>query len=78
MCHGAGGLAAHHRFGARTGMAPAMFGALLLALGLILADQAASLLAVGAARGGGRAALVFGRRPGLPGACSMPDRHAGR
>ena len=31
MCHGAGGLAAHHRFGARTGTAP-----LLIGLGLIL------------------------------------------
>lgn len=26
MCHGAGGVAAHHRFGARTGMAPALLG----------------------------------------------------
>lgn len=31
MCHGAGGLAAHHRFGARSGTAP-----LLLGLGLLL------------------------------------------
>ena len=46
MCHGAGGLAAHHRFGARTGMAPVIFGALLLGLGLMLADQAAALLTV--------------------------------
>lgn len=46
MCHGAGGLAAHHRFGARTGMAPVILGVLLLGLGLILADQAANLLAV--------------------------------
>lgn len=30
MCHGAGGVAAHHRFGARTGMAPFMLGTTLL------------------------------------------------
>ena len=46
MCHGAGGLAAHHRFGARTGLAPVLFGVLLLGLGLIFADQAGALLAV--------------------------------
>jgi MFS superfamily sulfate permease-like transporter len=44
MCHGAGGLAAHRRFGARTGLAPVLLGVLLLALGLILADQAGSVL----------------------------------
>jgi predicted benzoate:H+ symporter BenE len=46
MCHGAGGLAAHHRFGARTGLAPVLFGVLLLGLGLFLADRAGALLAV--------------------------------
>jgi MFS superfamily sulfate permease-like transporter len=46
MCHGAGGLAAHHRFGARTGLAPALFGVLLLGLALTFADQAGALLAV--------------------------------
>ena len=46
MCHGAGGLAAQHRFGARTGAAPIILGVLLLGLGLILADQAGALLAV--------------------------------
>jgi len=30
MCHGAGGLAAHYRFGARTGTAPLLLGGLLL------------------------------------------------
>jgi hypothetical protein len=44
MCHGAGGLMAQHRFGARTGWAPALLGALLLALGLLFADDAARLL----------------------------------
>jgi MFS superfamily sulfate permease-like transporter len=46
MCHGAGGLAAHHRFGARTGLAPVILGALLLGLGLTFADQAGRLLAL--------------------------------
>ncbi len=45
MCHGAGGLVAQHRFGARTGFAPALLGVLLLALGLFFADDAAALLA---------------------------------
>jgi hypothetical protein len=46
MCHGAGGLAAQHRFGARTGAAPIILGVLLLGLGLILADQAGGVLAL--------------------------------
>jgi len=46
MCHGAGGLAAQHRFGARTGAAPVILGVLLLGLGLVLADQAGAVLAV--------------------------------
>jgi MFS superfamily sulfate permease-like transporter len=46
MCHGAGGLAAHHRFGARTGLAPVILGILLLGLGVLLADQAGGLLAL--------------------------------
>ncbi|MFC7556244.1 molybdate transporter family protein [Pseudoroseomonas wenyumeiae] len=44
MCHGAGGLMAQHRFGARTGWAPALLGAAPLALGLLFADDAAHLL----------------------------------
>lgn len=46
MCHGAGGLIAQHRFGARTGWAPVLLGALLLPLGLFFAEDAARLLAV--------------------------------
>ncbi|MFP4538500.1 MAG: putative sulfate/molybdate transporter [Dichotomicrobium sp.] len=34
MCHGAGGLAAHHRFGARSGSAPLALGLALLAVAL--------------------------------------------
>jgi predicted benzoate:H+ symporter BenE len=46
MCHGAGGLQAHYRFGARTGAAPLMLGALLLALALFFSDTAVQLLAI--------------------------------
>lgn len=35
-CHGSGGMAGHYAFGARTGGAPLMYGALYLALGLFL------------------------------------------
>ena len=42
MCHGAGGVQAQHRFGARTGLAPVLLGSVLLVLGLGLAGTAAS------------------------------------
>ncbi|KPP99368.1 putative sulfate/molybdate transporter [Marinobacter sp. HL-58] len=35
MCHGAGGVAAHHRFGARTGLAPVLLGTGLLLVAFI-------------------------------------------
>lgn len=43
MCHGAGGMAGHVQFGARTGGASIMLGALLLAVGLFLGDSVAVL-----------------------------------
>jgi hypothetical protein len=46
MCHGAGGLQAQYRFGARTGLAPIVFGAVLLVLALGFADRAADLLSL--------------------------------
>lgn len=46
MCHGAGGVQAQHRFGARTGMAPIALGVVLLVLGAGFADSAAALLAI--------------------------------
>jgi MFS superfamily sulfate permease-like transporter len=46
MCHGAGGLAAQHRFGARTGLAPIIFGAVLLVLAVGFAEHAAALFAL--------------------------------
>jgi MFS superfamily sulfate permease-like transporter len=39
MCHGAGGLAGHVRFGARTGGALVILGGLVLFIGLFLADS---------------------------------------
>jgi MFS superfamily sulfate permease-like transporter len=46
ICHGAGGLQAQYRFGARTGLAPILLGAVLLILALGFADTAAQLFAV--------------------------------
>ncbi|MFT4039047.1 MAG: putative sulfate/molybdate transporter [Thermomicrobiales bacterium] len=46
MCHGAGGIAGHYRFGARTGAAPILVGAAFLALGVLLGDSAFALLAL--------------------------------
>ena len=46
MCHGAGGVQAQHRFGARTGLAPIVLGGALLVLGLGFAAGAAQLLAL--------------------------------
>jgi MFS superfamily sulfate permease-like transporter len=46
MCHGAGGLQAQYRFGARTGLAPIVLGLVLLVLALGLADMATQLFAV--------------------------------
>jgi MFS superfamily sulfate permease-like transporter len=43
MCHGAGGMAGHVRFGARTGGALIILGGLLLFTGLFLADSIAIL-----------------------------------
>ncbi len=46
MCHGAGGLSAQFRFGARSGLAPIIFGAVLLVLAVGFADHAATLFAL--------------------------------
>lgn len=46
MCHGTGGLAAHYRFGARTGGAPIMIGALFVVLGLVLGELGLTILAL--------------------------------
>lgn len=44
MCHGAGGMAAQVSFGARTGGAPVILGALLIVLALCFSDSLAVLL----------------------------------
>jgi MFS superfamily sulfate permease-like transporter len=44
MCHGAGGLAAQVRFGARSGGAPLILGLTLLALGLFVGESVALML----------------------------------
>lgn len=44
MCHGAGGMAGHVRFGARTGGALVILGTIVLFTGLFLADSVATLL----------------------------------
>lgn len=46
MCHGAGGLQAQYRFGARTGLAPILLGGLLLVLAFGFSDVAADLFAM--------------------------------
>jgi hypothetical protein len=43
MCHGAGGMAGHVRFGARTGGASIILGALLLAVALFLAHSVSTI-----------------------------------
>jgi predicted benzoate:H+ symporter BenE len=46
MCHGAGGIAGHYRFGARTATAPLLIGLAFLAMGVLLGDGAIALLAL--------------------------------
>ena len=46
MCHGAGGMAGHVRFGARTGGAPMILGVILLVLALFFSSSLTTLLGV--------------------------------
>ncbi|TKB27491.1 sulfate permease [Desulfopila sp. IMCC35006] len=46
MCHGTGGLAAHFRFGARTGGAPIMIGIFFVVIALLLGELGFTLLAI--------------------------------
>lgn len=46
MCHGAGGLVAHHRFGARTGLAPVFIGFVMLLLATLGGDRVIALLSL--------------------------------
>jgi len=45
-CHGAGGLTAHYRFGARTGRATILMGALFVFVGLLFGDSVHGLFAL--------------------------------
>lgn len=58
MCHGAGGLAAHYRFGARSGTAPLVLGLVLLALALSPGEVGLAALAAIPAAGLGSLLLV--------------------
>ena len=58
MCHGAGGLVGHHRFGARSGGAPMMLGILLLVLAVLPGGAGFRLLGMIPAAGLG-ALLLF-------------------
>jgi sulfate permease, SulP family len=44
MCHGAGGIAGHYRFGGRTATAPVLIGLLFIALGVGLGESGYALL----------------------------------
>lgn len=46
MCHGAGGLATHYRFGARTAASNLMIGAVFVLVGLLVGDEATKLLGI--------------------------------
>lgn len=58
MCHGAGGLAAHHRFGARSGSAPLCLGLTLLLFALLPHDIGLAALAAIPAAGLGALLLM--------------------
>ncbi|HTY90453.1 MAG TPA: putative sulfate/molybdate transporter [Methanocella sp.] len=47
MCHGAGGMAAHYRFGARTGGADIMIGAIFVALSFIATSAMLNVIPLG-------------------------------
>jgi SulP family sulfate permease len=44
LCHGAGGLAAHYRFGARTAGSNLMIGVIFLALAILLGSHALAII----------------------------------
>ncbi|MBW2453730.1 MAG: putative sulfate/molybdate transporter [Deltaproteobacteria bacterium] len=46
LCHGAGGLAAHYRFGARTAGSNLMIGGLFLTVGVLVGDQAVAVFSL--------------------------------
>jgi len=75
MCHGAGGLAGHVRFGARTGGAPIILGTLLLVIAVFFSDSVATLFHLFPAPILGVILLVAGIE--LVRGAGWPDRDAG-
>lgn len=73
MCHGAGGMAGHMRFGARTGGAPFILGVLLLLGALFAADNVAAALTLLAAPILGVVLFLAGSQLAL-GVCEGWDR----
>jgi len=65
MCHGAGGLASHHRFGARTGTAPLLLGAALAFLALMPSGLGLKLLGAVPPAGLGALLVVASAELGL-------------
>jgi MFS superfamily sulfate permease-like transporter len=65
MCHGTGGLVVQHRFGARIGLAPAIFGMACLVSGLRLGEQALALLALLPMAAIGAVLLLAGLNPAV-------------
>ena len=62
MCHGAGGVAAHHRFGARTGAAPVLLGTALLILATLPSEiRGAALTAIPSATLGALLLIAAGQ-----------------
>jgi MFS superfamily sulfate permease-like transporter len=58
MCHGAGGVAAHYRFGARSGAAPVFLGLVLLCIALLPGNLGVALLTAIPAAGLGALLLI--------------------
>jgi MFS superfamily sulfate permease-like transporter len=73
MCHGAGGMAGHTRFGARTGGAVVILGVLLCVVGLLFSDSVTTLLKVFPVPVLGVVLLLTGAQLAL-GACDFSSR----
>lgn len=76
MCHGAGGLAAHVAFGARTGRAPMLLGVLLVLVGLFAAAYVTVLLDLLPSGTLGAMLLVTGLSLAIGTAGNARDKHA--
>lgn len=77
MCHGAGGMAAHVAFGARTGGAPLILGALLLVVAFCFSGSIAALFALFARPALGVILFLTGAQLAL-GSCDFSKRKGER